>query len=129
MSYIYCDGGRSQHFKGTASDCAARAMAIALDLDYMDCYRELAEQNQKSTGKRSARGGIYRKDLDAILRNHGWEWRVAPQFEGRKARASDMPTGPVVARMARHFAAIIDGVPHDIFDSSDKMIYGYWIKS
>ena len=51
------DGGRSKYFKGTASDCAARAMAIALNKDYKECYNELAEANKKLTGKKSARNG------------------------------------------------------------------------
>ena len=128
MAYIYSDGGRSNYFKGKADDCAARAMAIALGLDYKNCYKALADQHKRSTGKRTARSGIFREDFDAVLKRNGWRWKTAPKFTGRKAKCSDMPTGRVIARMARHYAAVIDGVPHDTFDSSHKMIYGYWIK-
>ena len=127
-SFKYNDGGRSKYFKGRAGDCATRAMAIALCLDYKQCYDELAKAHSAKTGKRSARNGIYRDDFDVVLRRHGWVWHSAPKFDGRKARYSDMPSSRVIARMSRHFAAVIDGVVHDSWDSTDKMIYGYWAK-
>lgn len=129
MSYIFNDGGRSKYFKGIAGDCAVRAMAIALELDYKDCYRELAEANSKGRGKKkSARDGIYKEDFDIVLRSHGWYWVSAPKFKGRKAYHYDMPDGTVIARMARHYAAVIDGTIVDSWDSTAKMIYGYWAK-
>jgi hypothetical protein len=125
--YTYSDGGRSQYFKGTADDCAARAMAIALQMDYREAYDKLAEANAKGRdGVRSARNGIYKDDFDKVLAAHGWTWVAAPKFKGRKAYVRDMPKGRVIARMARHFVAVIDGVAHDTWDSTHKMIYGYW---
>ena len=127
MSYTHHDGGRSQYYKGTAGDCAARAMAIALQLDYKQCYKQLAAAHALRTGKRTAREGIHKKTLSNVLAAHGWIWHAAPQFDGRKARASDIP-GRAVVSMAKHFAAVIDGEVFDIFDSSNKMVYGYWSK-
>ena len=44
MKYQFNDGGRkAAGFKGTAGDCGARAMAIALSLDYKAVYKELAQ--------------------------------------------------------------------------------------
>jgi hypothetical protein len=40
-----------------------------------------------------------------------------------------MPSGTVIARQSRHFVAVIGGQPQDIFDSSEKMVYGYWAKA
>ena len=128
MSYIHNDGGRSRYFKGTAGDCAARAMAIATGIDYKDCYDELARAHAARTGKRTARNGIYKDDFSLVLKRHGWTWNSAPKLTGRKARASDL-TGTVIARMAKHYAAVIDGQVHDIFNSSHKMVYGYWSKA
>ena len=126
-NFVYNDGGReASGRKGTAGDCAARAMAIALDLDYDDCYKALAQANKNSGRPKSVRSGIMRGDFNVVLVEHGWVWHQAPKFHGRKARCSDMPAGRVIARQARHFVAVIDGVPQDIFDSSDKMVYGYW---
>jgi hypothetical protein len=52
----------------------------------------------------------------------------APQFAGRKARCSDMPAGVVIAKQARHFVAVIDGVANDSWNCTERMVYGYWAK-
>ncbi|AUZ86111.1 hypothetical protein [Methylophaga nitratireducenticrescens] len=123
--WIKNDGGRSNYFKGTAGDCAARAMAIALGIDYKQCYDELAKQHQQTTGQKTARNGIFKKDFEKVLNAHGWHWCSAPVFDGRKAKCSDL-TGIVIARQAKHYVAVINGIAHDIFDSTDKMVYGFW---
>ena len=47
MNYTYNDGGRQTEgcYKGTAGDCGARAMAIALELNYKVVYKEIAQAN------------------------------------------------------------------------------------
>ena len=127
-TWMESDGGRSKYFKGTASDCAARAMAIALNKDYKECYNELAEANKRLTGKKSARNGIWKESFEEVLLKYGWVWHPAPKFNGRRAKHFDMPFGRVIARMRRHYAAVIDGVIHDSWDSRERMIYGYWAK-
>jgi len=126
-NFKYNDGGRADAgFKGTAGDCGARAMAIALELDYKTVYKELAQANKDMGFAKSARNGIMKNVYDMVLKRHGWVWHQAPKFDGRKARCSDMPTGVVIARQARHFVAVIDGQPNDIWDCTGKMVYGYW---
>ena len=126
-NFKYNDGGRAAAgFKGTAGDCGARAMAIALGLDYKAVYQELAQANKDMGFAKSARNGIMKNVYDMVLRRHGLVWHQAPKFDGRKARCSDMPAGIVIARQARHFVAVIDGQPNDIWDCTDKMVYGYW---
>lgn len=128
-AWIKNDGGRAEAgYKGIAGDCAVRAMAIALNLDYKACYKELAEAHKERTGKRTAREGIYKETYTEVLKRHGWVWHSAPKFEGRKARASDMPKGNVIVRMSKHYAAVIDGTVHDNWNSTHKMVYGYWSK-
>ena len=127
MKYQYNDGGRkAAGFKGTAGDCGARAMTIALRLDYSAVYRELAQANADNGRAKSARNGVMKDVYTEVLKRHGWVWMKAPQFEGRKARCSDMPAGVVIAKQARHFVAVIDGVALDIWDCTHKMVYGYW---
>jgi len=43
------------------------------------------------------------------------QWGAAPIFQNRKARCADL-TGVVIARQAKHYVAVIDGVLHDTFD-------------
>lgn len=129
MAYVYNDGGRADAgYKGSAGDCGARAMAIALDLYYQVAYDELAQANKDAGGAKSARNGIMKDVYSKVLERHGWVWHPAPKFVGRKAYASDMPQGTVIARMAGHFVCIIDGVVQDTFDCSHKMVYGFWAK-
>lgn len=128
LHWVFHDGGRSEYFKGIAGDCSARAMSIALGIDYKICYDELALQNKHETGTKSVRSGISKKGFETVLNRHGWHWKKAPAFEGRKAKCSDL-CGIVIARQSRHFVAVIDGVAYDTFDSSGKMVYGYWAKT
>ena len=125
--YIETDGGRAAAgFKGRTGDCGVRAMAVALGLDYKACYQELAQAHKERTGKKTARNGIYKETFSEVLSRHGWVWHPAPKFDGRKARASDMPKGKVIVRMSKHFAAVIDGTVHDSWNSTHKMVYGFW---
>ena len=121
------DGGRADAgYKGFAGDCGARAMAIALAMDYQEAYDLIAHANKKHHGIKSARNGVDKFIYANVLSVFNWVWHPAPKFEGRKAKASDMPQGIVIARQAGHFVAIIDGIPHDTWDCSHRMIYGYW---
>jgi len=127
--FEYNDGGRAASGrKGTTGDCAVRAMAIALGLDYDACYKELAQANKDNGRAKSVRHGVMKDVFSAVLKRHGWVWHSAPKFEGRKARCSDMPDGMVIVRMSRHFAAVSYRTVNDIFDSREKMVYGYWQK-
>ena len=108
MEYQYNDGGRkAAGFKGTAGDCGARAMTIALGLDYKAVYKELAQANSDNGRAKSARNGINKDTYTEVLKRHGWEWVTAPRFTGRRARCSDMPKGMVIARQAHHFVAVL----------------------
>ena len=129
MNYKYNDGGReAAGYKGTAGDCGARAMAIALQLDYKSVYKELAQANADNGRSKSARSGIMKDTYTEVLKRHGWIWMKAPTFEGRKARCSDMPKGRVIAKQAKHFVAVIDGVANDSWNCTERMVYGYWAK-
>jgi hypothetical protein len=129
MTYVFNDGGRAASgYKGSAGDCGARSMAIALALDYKAAYTELANANRDRGYAKSARNGLYKDVFSDVLKLHGWIWHAAPKFDGRKAKCSDMPKGCVIARQASHYVAVVDGVPQDTWDCSHKMVYGYWAK-
>ena len=128
MSFKFNDGGRAlAGYKGQALDCVVRALAIATNGDYKALYVELATANKFVFGKKSARNGLNRTVYEKVFNKYGFKWRSAPTFVGRKARCSDL-TGIAIAKQARHVVAVIDGVPQDTWDSSDKMVYGYWSK-
>lgn len=129
MTYVYNDGGRLQAgYKGSTGDCGARAMAIALGLDYKTAYNQLAQANKDRGFAKSARNGIYKDVYSDVLAKHGWVWVSAPKFVGRKAKCSDMPSGTVIAQQAGHYVTVVNGVPNDVWNCSQKMVYGYWAK-
>lgn len=129
MGFVYNDGGRKQAgFKGLAGDCGVRAMSIALGLDYRAVYAQLAQANADNGRAKSARNGINKIVFGEALKGYGWIWCKAPVFSGRKARCSDLPKGTYIAKQAHHFVAVIDGVAHDTWDCTHKMVYGYWAK-
>ena len=129
MNYVFNDGGRQQAgYKGRVGDCGARAIAIAFKTDYVTAYKLVAYANSNMGYAHSARNGVRKDVYDQILQALGWKWYPAPKFVGRKAKCSDMPKGRVIARQAHHFVAVIDGIPHDTWDCSHKMVYGYWAR-
>lgn len=127
--YIENDGGRkAAGFKAKSNDCAIRSLSIAANIEYKEAMMLIKEFSAKGKkGNKAIANGVYREDFDAALRSIGWQWHQAPKFEGRKARYSDID-GIAILRMAKHFAAVVNGELHDTWDSSGKMVYGYWKK-
>ena len=126
--YIYDDGGRkAAGYKGDAGDCGARALAIAHPMDYKEAYKLLAQANKDFGFSKSARNGIMKEVYESVLNTLGYEWCKAPKFEGRKARPRDLE-GTVIARQAGHYVAVFEGGVFDTWDSSRRMVYGYWKK-
>ncbi len=44
-------------------------------------------------------------------------------------RDGELPMGRIIARVSRHYVAVIDGVLHDTYDASrggTRCVYGYW---
>jgi hypothetical protein len=160
MQFQKDDGGRAAAgCKGSAGDCVARSIAIASQRPYEEIYDRLAEGNasqrrgkhQKTGhGKRSARDGIFtgRKWFKDYMRELGFEW-VSCMGVGEGCHThlknDELPVGRLVLSLRRHYAAVIEGVLHDTFDSSPartyeiiengvvvgskecyRCVYGYW---
>lgn len=129
MTYVYTDGGRVEAGLKTKTDCGIRAMAIACNISYIEARKVLKEVSKSGKlGSAAIARGIYKEDMEVALKRYGFVRKSSPKFKGRKARYSDLPKGRIVAHMAKHFAAVIDGTLYDSWDSSGKMVYDYWIK-
>lgn len=123
-SHNYNDAGQKRSRNG--GYCGVRALVIATGMDWSDAEKHLKEYTARGkAGNRALSRGIFKEDYNDALKALGFVWCPAPRFNGRKARASDLG-GTVIARQARHFVAVIDGVTQDIWDCSGKMVYGYW---
>ena len=142
INIIFDDGGRkTAGFKGEASDCVARAIAIAADRPYREVYDALAHGNgmqraTRRTGRcpRSARNGVItqRQWFKDYMTSLGFVWHPTMQIgSGCKIhlRADELPPGRLVVMVSKHSAAVIDGVLHDTHDCSrngTRCVYGYW---
>ena len=124
-----------------SGDCVDRAVAIAAKRPYAEIYAALAHGmgEQRATARigkqaRSARHGVSvkRKWFKDYMGSLGFVWHPAMRIgSGCKVhlRADELPPGRLVVTLSRHYAAVIDGVVHDTYDSSrngTRCVYGYW---
>lgn len=125
--FKFNDGGQPRSLK--SGYCGTRALVIVTGMEWSDAEKHLrsfTRRGKASNGSLSR--GIYKEDYDAALRALGFAWHPAPKLDGRKARCSDL-SDTVIARQAKHYTAVVDGIPNDIWDCSPKMVYGYWSKA
>ena len=141
MEFNYNDGGRADAgFKGKAGDCACRAIAIATGIPYKDAYKLINEfAKSEKIGKRkksksNARTGVYNSTMKKIMEFLGWEW-IATMGIGSGCKvhmdSDELPNGNIIVRVSKHYAAVIDGVLNDTYDSSrdgSRCVYGYYRK-
>jgi hypothetical protein len=140
MNFTYNDGGRAKAgYKGKAGDCVCRAIAIAVDKPYQEIYNDLSEFGWMETSQGRAADGLIepRSDTMKVIKEYldylGWQWVPTVKIgTGCKVhlRAEELPKGRLIARVSRHFVAVIDGVIHDTGDPSRggwRCVYGYFI--
>lgn len=146
LPWVFDDGGRVEAgYRGFTGDCGVRALAIATDLSYREAYDlantyGAAERTRKSkrTGadrkKSGARTGIYGPTMRRIMADLGWVW-VPTMFIGSGTtvhlRVGELPTdrGPLITNLSKHFAAVVDGKVHDIYDPTrdgTRAVYGFY---
>ena len=123
MRFIHDDGGRAEAgYKGSAGDCAVRAICIATGRPYQEVYdriNELAKRERKGKRKRdasSARNGVYGETVRRLMAEFGWVW-VPTMYVGQGCKVhlhdGELPAGRLVVVVSKHYTAVIDGVVHD----------------
>lgn len=149
MRYVYDDGGRAAAgFKGEAGDCGCRAITIATQRPYKDVYDDLnrfakAFESRKrgrlgmayATGRgSSARTGYHKETMRAYMESIGWTW-VPTMAPGTGCKVhlnpAELPYGPIVCVVSRHYVAVVNGTIRDTYDPSrdgSRCVYGYWWK-
>jgi len=144
MKFEYNDGGRiAAGYKGHTRDCVARAIAIALKVQYKTIYKDLSSLTKalayvdldiaryvKRRGA-SPRNGVLPDVTKIYLDSKNWEWNPVNERGRACLTAGVIPSGIVVVKLHRHIAAVIDGVLQDTYDCSRggvEIIYGYWIE-
>lgn len=139
IRFCFDDGGRHEAgYRGSAGDCVARAIAIAAQRPYQECYDALnglavhERPSKRRRGKSSARTGVHKPTYRAYLASLGWQWTPTMKIGSGctvHLRADELPSGRLIVSVSRHMVAVIDGVIHDTFDCSrggTRCVYGYW---
>lgn len=124
--FVFNDGGRkAAGYKGTTGDCGIRALAIAAGRPYQEVYDLLAElaKRERLTKRHprcsSPNNGIKTATFNKMVACYGGRWIPTMGIgTGCKVHldAAELPSGRIVARVSRHYTAVIDGVIHDLFD-------------
>lgn len=132
--FVYNDGGQSNYRSLSSGYCGVRALVIATGMNWKDAekhLRKFTKTGRAGNGKLS--NGIFREDYSKALAELGWQWIATKPLivpaGYKQPRARDLAgKGKVIVRMAKHFSYVDDGVVHDIWDCTEKMVYGYWYK-
>jgi hypothetical protein len=134
LPFVVDDGGRrAAGFPRPApGDCAARAVAIATELSYLeahDAIRRLTVERHRLR-KSDPDRGVYGACMGWLLEGElGWGWRdpVWDLCLEPRLQLGDVPAeGPLIVAMRRHFAAVVDGVVRDTWDPGGRPLRGYW---
>ena len=140
MKYIYNDGGRRcAGYTGDTGDCGVRAVSIVTgkpNKEVYDAINLLAknERPRKGRTRSNARTGVWRRTLDKYLKSLGYEWMPTMSIgSGCQVHMNpdELPSGRIIVRLSKHFAAVIDGVLHDTYDctrNETRCVYGYWFQ-
>ena len=132
MEFKYDDGGRkAAGYKTVArGDCAPRAIAIALGLDYKKVLSDLYKLCGTSYGGSHPSQGTPDAIITRYLKKKGWIY--VPVDQTLRFRRDNLPKRKrMIVAIPRHVAAVMDGVLHDTWESTkngDALILGYWIK-
>jgi len=139
IKWIYSDGGRkAAGFKGNAGDCLCRAVSIATQKPYKEVYdiinqfSKMERNGKRKATKSSANSGVYMPTAKRVMEHLGWTWvPLMGVGTGCKVhlKSDELPSGRIICRISKHYAAVVDGVIHDNHDCSrggTRCVYGYW---
>jgi hypothetical protein len=111
----------------TVGDCAVRAIAKALGVDWETAYTKLFVNGMQM-------GDMQNSDAvwGSVLRQNGF-YRSAientcPDCYTAEDFALDHPIGIYVLGFGKHVSTVVDGVIYDSWDSSREIPQYYWYK-
>lgn len=110
-----------------AGDCAIRAVAKALGIDWESAYAMIALNGflmGDVPSSDSVWGATLRKNgyIREAIPNQCPECYTAGEF------CTDHPTGTYVLGFGGHTATVVDGILYDSWDSSDEIPIYFWRK-
>lgn len=111
----------------SVGDCAVRAVAKALDVDWENAYALIAAAGFRM-GDMPSSNSVW----GAVLRQRGFTKQVipdtCPDCYTAEEFAADNPEGTYVLGFGNHVATVVDGDLFDSWDSSNEIPTYYWHK-
>ena len=108
-------------------DCAVRAVAKALDVDWKTAYSKIAA-NGFSMGDMPSSNSVW----GAVLRQNGFNRSIipnnCPDCYTAEDFAKDHPKGTFVLGFGTHVATVVDGNIYDAWDSSHEIPQYMWYR-
>ena len=111
----------------SVGDCAIRAVAKALDVDWEKAYAMIVV-NGFRMGDVASSNAVW----GSVLRMNGFKREnipnMCPDCYTIKEFCTDHPKGVYVVGTGNHVVTVIDGDYYDTWDSGDEMPLYYWYK-
>lgn len=138
LPWVFADGGRAEAgYRGRTDDCACRAIAIAAQMPYQEVYdlitaEGLVERPRGRQTRSHPRTGVFAATMRRLLDRLGATWTPTMTIgSGTTVHLApgELPDGRLIARVSKHFAAVIDGTLYDTHDccrDGTRAVYGYW---
>ena len=107
-------------------DCALRALAVALGISWMEAFDMMV-----ATARPMYLMPNEVEVIDKILTEHGFKAMTVHRGKKRPTLTSlikEYPNHIIVGRIAHHMATAKDGKVRDLWNSSERSLYKYWIK-
>lgn len=124
MSYIFFNPNPTGRMVG---DCAVRAIAKALDIEWEDAYL-LMMINGYHMGDMPSSDSVW----GSVLRQNGFYKKVLPDVHPLHYTAEDFcldnPEGVFVLGFGGHVATVVDGNLYDAWNSSNEIPQFVWYK-
>ncbi len=108
-------------------DCSVRCVATALGITWDEAVDLVCEKAHKTKVE-----PFGRKMVEAILKEHGFVAMKIELVNGKRpTMATIIPKYPgrtIVGRIANHVMCAVDGKVRDVWNSSERSLYKYWVK-
>lgn len=114
--------------KDDYGDCAVRAICKAEGLEWLDAYDMMYKYSREVQAPLNCKAGF-----EHILKKLGYTYTGISNKRGTKRPTvdrftKDNPKGTYVLVVANHYVTAQDGFYHDVWDSGECCLYGYWKK-
>lgn len=115
--------------KDQAGDCAIRAVCKAEEIDWLEAYDLMYKYSRVVQSPMNCKYGF-----EACMKAMGYYYTGVSNKKGTKRptvkqMAKQYPDKTIICIVSNHYVTCRDGYYHDIWDSGDKPLYGYWEKS